>query len=95
MCGILSLLDVVLELPMSSAVEQLTLDDSVKESLLARTGRLGELLKLVEKKELDDPDELSVALEYLSFVSLDELVSSDAEAAIWAARLLTEDAHAA
>ena len=95
MCGILSLLDVVLELPMSSAVDQLTLDDHVKEALLARMGRLGELLKLVEKKELDDPDELSVALEYLSFVSLDELVSSDAEAAIWAARLLTEDARAA
>lgn len=95
MCGILSLLDVVLELPMSNAVDQLTLDDSVKEALLARIGRLGELLKLVEKKELDDPDELSVALEYLSFVTLDELVTSDAEAAIWAARLLTEDAHAA
>ncbi len=95
MCGILSLLDVVLELPMGRAVGQLTLDDSVKEALLARTGRLGELLKLVEKKELDDPDELSVALEYLSFVTLEELVSSDAEAAIWAARLLTEDARAA
>ena len=95
MCGILSLLDVVLELPMSSAVDQLTLDDHVKEALLARIGRLGELLKLVEKKELDDPDELSVALEYLSFVTLDELVTSDAEAAIWAARSLTEDARAA
>ncbi len=94
MCDILSLLDVVLELPMGNAVGQLTLDDSVKEALLARTGRLGELLKLVEKKELDDPDELSVALEYLSFVTLEELVSSDAEAAIWAARLLTEDARA-
>ncbi len=94
MCGILSLLDVVLELPMSSAVDQLTLDDSVKEALLSRMGRLGELLKLVEKKEIDDPDELSVALEYLSFVTLEELITADAEAAIWAARLLTENAEA-
>ena len=92
MCGILSLLDVVLELPMSSAVDQLTIEDSVKDALLARAGRLGELLKLVEKKELDDPNELSVALEYLSFVTLEELVTTDAEAAIWAARLMTEDA---
>jgi EAL and modified HD-GYP domain-containing signal transduction protein len=62
MRGIPSLLDGVLELPMGDTVGQLTLDDYVKEALLARAGRLGELLKLVEKIELDDADELSVAL---------------------------------
>lgn len=90
MAGILSLLDVVLELPMDSVLKTITLDDAVKDALLARKGRIGELLRLVEKKEVDDPTELSIALEYLPFVTLDDLIATDAEAAGWAARLMTE-----
>jgi c-di-GMP-related signal transduction protein len=51
MTGILSLLDTLLETPMSEVIEDLRLPDTVREALLARGGRLGHLLRVVEALE--------------------------------------------
>jgi EAL and modified HD-GYP domain-containing signal transduction protein len=62
MTGILSLLDVLLELPMGEVVEHLRLPDDVRTALLERSGRLGHLLKIVEALERTDDEALSSLL---------------------------------
>jgi EAL and modified HD-GYP domain-containing signal transduction protein len=51
MTGILSLLDTLLEMPMSAVIEHLRLPDEVRRALLDRGGRLGHLLRIVEALE--------------------------------------------
>ena len=54
MTGILSLIDVLLELPREQIFAELLISDEVKEALISRTGGLGHLLRLAEKLEEDD-----------------------------------------
>ncbi|HVY63236.1 MAG TPA: EAL domain-containing protein [Gammaproteobacteria bacterium] len=60
--GILSLLDTLLEMPMASVIEQLRLPGDVRAALLARTGRLGHLLSVVEALERTDDTRVSALL---------------------------------
>ncbi|MGH7616194.1 MAG: EAL and HDOD domain-containing protein [Gemmatimonadaceae bacterium] len=52
--GLLSLLDVLLEVPMEKILERLELSDDVRGALIARGGPLAEPLKLVEAYEHAD-----------------------------------------
>jgi len=54
MTGILSLLDVLLEMPMTEVIAHLRLPDDVRGALLERSGRLGLFLSLVEALERTD-----------------------------------------
>ncbi|MBZ0093543.1 MAG: EAL domain-containing protein [Sulfuricellaceae bacterium] len=54
MTGILSLLDTLLNINMTEIVANLSLPDEVKAALLSRSGKLGNLLILVETFEQDD-----------------------------------------
>ena len=53
MAGVFSLLDVLLGMPMAEIVAALSLAPAVADALLARTGALGLLLRLVEKPVRD------------------------------------------
>ncbi|KRB87589.1 EAL and HDOD domain-containing protein [Noviherbaspirillum sp. Root189] len=46
--GVLSLMDTLFAVPMEKLVEQLSLSGPVRDALLSRIGRLGEMLKLTE-----------------------------------------------
>lgn len=59
MTGILSLLDALLDAPMSEVIEQLSLPGDVRDALLVREGRLGHLLRIVET--LDKSDDAAVS----------------------------------
>jgi len=57
--GLMSLLDALLDRPMTTIVEGLPLIDSVKDALVHRTGQMGEALKCVEAYERCDWDRAS------------------------------------
>ncbi len=52
--GMLSLVDVLLGRPLAEIVDELCLDDEIREALLERRGPLGSLLRLVEDLEQGD-----------------------------------------
>jgi EAL and modified HD-GYP domain-containing signal transduction protein len=54
--GILSVIDALLEMPMSEALAQLTLPDAVSDALLNRQGRYAPYLKLAIACEESDQD---------------------------------------
>ena len=49
--GVLSLTDALFAVPMAKLVEQVSLSGPVREALLSRTGRLGDMLRLTESLE--------------------------------------------
>ncbi|BCS53736.1 cyclic diguanylate phosphodiesterase [Geobacter sp. SVR] len=87
MTGILSLLDVLFEMPMQELVESLNLTDEVGNALLRRKGPLGGLLDLVEKVEVTDFRAVTPLLVRCQ-VTLDQLVAAQLEAFSWRAKVL-------
>jgi EAL and modified HD-GYP domain-containing signal transduction protein len=88
--GILSLLDALLEMPHEAILGELFVDDKVKQALIGRTGRLGQLLSLAELVELDDPIALERALSQLPSVDPAALMRVQLEAFAWANAVETE-----
>jgi len=82
MAGILSLIDVLFEVPMEELVGKLNLVDDVRGALLHRTGELGALLALAEKQEKADFLGVNEQLE-LCGLSLDQLLSAQLETISW------------
>ncbi len=92
MTGILSLLDTLFGVPLSEIVSRLGLADEVKSALLARQGRLGRMLTLLEKKEANDIGAVRGILGELAILGLGELTAAELEAVSWANRI-GETAH--
>jgi EAL and modified HD-GYP domain-containing signal transduction protein len=84
MTGILSLLEVLFETPMSEIVCRLNLTDDVSNALLSRSGQLGSLLTLAEKLEVTDFDAVTPLLGECH-VSFDQLLTAQLEAFNWRA----------
>ncbi len=57
MTGMVSLLDTLFDTPMEELLAQVNLGDEIRAALLARSGRLGRMLQLVEALERKDPGE--------------------------------------
>jgi c-di-GMP-related signal transduction protein len=87
MTGILSLLDVLFEMPMQELVESLNLTDEVGHALLYRQGAMGRLLNLVEKVEVTDFNAVTPLLDQCQ-VTLDQLLAAQLEAFSWRAKVL-------
>lgn len=83
MTGMISLLDVALDIPMTRIVDELHLADPIRGALLDRSGRLGELLRLMECVECCDTACLNVQLARLD-VTLDQLTRAEIDAMTWA-----------
>lgn len=88
MTGILSLLDVLFEIPMDEIIASLNLTDEVSGALLERKGQLGQMLSLVEKVEATDFDAVTSLLDQ-SRVTLDQLLSAQLEAFNWRASIIS------
>lgn len=82
MTGVLSLVDVLLEMPMEEISDQLNLSDDVRMALLRREGPLGSLLLLTEKLEDMDFSAVAVILDGLG-CDLDILLETQLEAIAW------------
>jgi EAL and modified HD-GYP domain-containing signal transduction protein len=90
MTGILSLMDVVFEMPQDEIVRELNLPAPVKDALLGRNGDLGQLLTLTEQLEQDDGDAVASSLHRIDGVDADDLVELQCGAFEWANQLVHE-----
>lgn len=88
MIGILSLLDVLFETPMSEIIDSLNLTDEVSSALLFREGALGRLLCLAERLEVTDFDAVSPLLVECK-ITLDQLLSAQLEAFNWRVKVMS------
>jgi len=82
MTGILSLLDVLFEAPMSEIIASLNLTDEVSQALLSREGWLGDLLALAERLEVTDFNAVEPLLGKCG-ITLDQLLAAQLEAFSW------------
>lgn len=89
MTGILSLLEVLFETPMSEIISKLNLMDDVSDALLYRQGQLGSMLTLAEKLEVTDFDAVTPLLAECR-VSLDQLLTAQLEAFNWRASIVAQ-----
>lgn len=89
MTGILSLLEVLFETPMSEIISKLNLTDDVTNALLSRSGQLGSMLTLAEKLEITDFDAVTPLLIECR-VSLDQLLTAQLEAFNWRASIVAQ-----
>ena len=85
MTGILSLMDVLLEMPLADVLAELNVPVPVEAALLRREGELGALLSLTEQLEKDDSAGVTSSLHKLSGVVKEgELMSLQLAAYRWA-----------
>ena len=82
MAGILSLIDVLFEVPMDELVGKLNLVDDVRSALLDRSGALGRLLVLAENLERADFAGVNEQLDHCG-ISFDQLLSAQLETIAW------------
>jgi EAL and modified HD-GYP domain-containing signal transduction protein len=82
--GILSLMDVLLEIPHAEILRELNLPVPVETALLQREGEIGELLTLAEGLEREDGKTVDAALHRIGNVGHDELVQMQLAAYQWA-----------
>ncbi|MBC7961978.1 MAG: EAL domain-containing protein [Steroidobacteraceae bacterium] len=90
MVGILSLLDVLFETPMSEIISNLNLNDNVSAALLTRDGQLGRMLTLTEKLEVTDFDAVKLVLNECG-VSMDQLLAAQLEAFNWRSSIIHQE----
>jgi len=89
MTGILSLLDILFEVPMTEIVESLNLTDDVSNALLFREGRMGTLLKLAEKVETTDFDAVISLLEQCD-ITMNQLLAAQMESFGWRSSVIAQ-----
>jgi c-di-GMP-related signal transduction protein len=87
MTGILSLMDIVLDMPHAEILRELELPPAVAGALLTRRGQIADLLTLTEALERDDRPTLSRAIERLPNLDLGTLAPLQAQAFRWAHQL--------
>jgi EAL and modified HD-GYP domain-containing signal transduction protein len=63
--GILSLVDVIFQVPMSKVLEDLVVDEDIAKAIQHRAGVLGQMLRLVQAIEVNNVEALSRAMEEL------------------------------
>jgi c-di-GMP-related signal transduction protein len=87
MTGILSLLDTLLEMPMTDVIGQIHLPDDVCSALVQRNGRLGRLLLIVEALERADAAEVASLLADGDPCTTEDLPMLQIAALSWSNRL--------
>lgn len=95
MTGILSLMDVVFEMPQDEIVKELNLPTPVKVALLERHGELGQLLTLTEQLEQDDGSAVARSLSHIEGIDAAQLVELQCGAFQWANQLVENPAGVA
>lgn len=89
MTGILSLLDVLLEISMSDIIEHLNLTDEISAALISRRGQLGLFLNLAEMSEATDFAGIMPLLNQCD-VTLDQLLTAQLESFNWRVNVMSQ-----
>ena len=87
MVGVLSLLDTLLGIEMSELIGTLSIQKDMSEALLTRRGPLGYQLALIEAYEKGETEIVSSMLAELGFLTMEEFIKLELEAAAWANRI--------
>lgn len=82
LCGLLSLIDAILDVDLKTALNKIKLDSSIKQALLQGEGMLGELLALSQSIEASQWQEIEHIRHQLG-VNEQEIIACNVEAAIW------------
>jgi EAL and modified HD-GYP domain-containing signal transduction protein len=85
--GILSLMDVLLEIPYSEILKQMPLPQPVASALVQREGEFADLLTLTEGLERDDRASVARSLKRIGTVDPSQLANLQREAFLWAHEL--------
>ncbi|MCL2221948.1 MAG: HDOD domain-containing protein [Oscillospiraceae bacterium] len=87
MLGLFSLIDVILELPMEQAVDQIAVDEQVKEALVKNEGDYYKVLQFINAYEHADWDEIAILMVKHN-LQLDDVTSAFVDALVWYKALL-------
>jgi len=85
--GLFSLLDVILEKPMAEAVNEVALDDHVREALVDKTGNFYKVLDLIFSYEHANWDAVAIMI-VQNDLDLEEIITAFIEALVWYKTLL-------
>jgi len=85
--GILSLMDVLLEMPHEDILKEMPLPEPVASALVQREGEFAELLTLTEGLERDDRAQVARSLKRIGTVDPSQLAGIQREAFLWAHEL--------
>ncbi|NOI67469.1 EAL domain-containing protein [Vibrio sp. 99-8-1] len=86
LCGMLSLIDAVLDIEIEDILQPLNIEMAIKEALLEHQGTLGALLKLVEAIEASNWQQISEIEKQLD-VAKETTISCELDAAFWVGEL--------
>ncbi|MDL2289665.1 HDOD domain-containing protein [Clostridia bacterium OttesenSCG-928-F22] len=89
MAGLFSLLDVILEMPMEDAINEVAVDARVRSALVDKEGPLYEVLDLIYSYERADWDKVSINL-IRNNIEVDALNKAFIDALIWYKELLMD-----
>ncbi len=84
LAGMLSLLDTLLEIPMEQVVDQIPVEDEVRDALLHRSGRIGHLLAIQDAATARDFETLTRLTSKPESPTTRELAIAAQEATAWA-----------
>lgn len=87
--GLFSLLDVILEMPMEAAVQEVALDDKVREALVLKHGPLYNVIELVQAYERADWDAVSISM-IKNNLEADSIIRAFIDALTWYKQLLED-----
>ena len=87
MCGLFSMLDVILQRPMDQALKEVAVDDRVRATLLDRTGELAGVMELIYAYESADWDKASILM-VRNGINIQDLNSTFVDTLLWYRQLL-------
>jgi len=87
MLGLFSLIDVILELPMEKAADQIAVDEQVKEALVEKEGNYYKVLQFIHAYEHADWDEIAILMVKYD-LQLDDVTNAFVDALVWYKALL-------
>lgn len=85
--GLFSLLDVILQLPLERAIEEVAASGEIRDTLLEKSGPLSEVMRLIFAYESADWDEASLIM-VRNGVDIEELAQACFDSLVWYRQLL-------
>ncbi|MDP5255183.1 MULTISPECIES: EAL and HDOD domain-containing protein [unclassified Vibrio] len=82
LCGLLSLMDAILDNEMSTILKPLQIDEEVSRALIEKRGRLGLLLRLIEAREHNFWSQAAQLAHHLNLTE-QQIIECDIEASLW------------
>lgn len=90
--GLFSLLDVVLQKPMENAIQEIAVDDTVKNALVSKTGPFAPVLDLVYAYERGDWSRVSISMIHNN-IAISQISGAFINALVWYNQLLSTINH--